>query len=775
VGGGPEAATAFLAIAAAATCAPLNPSYRAAELDFYLRDLGARAVVVDAALDTPARDVAGAIGIEVHELSVESHERAGVFALVGLEPATGIDPPPGDAEALLLHTSGTTARPKIVPLMHRHLLVSARNVATTLELGSRDRCLNVMPLFHIHGLVAGVLASLWSGGSVACAPGFHQVRYFEWLTELEPTWTTAVPTMHQAILERVRRDPSVLGDHTLRFLRSSSSALPVPVLEGLEAAFGVPVIEAYGMTEAAHQMSSNPLPPGLRKPGSVGLPTGIEVTVLDEAGGRLPPDVVGEVAVRGESVFGGYEANPEANSAAFVDGWFRTGDQGRLDEDGYLFLHGRLKELINRAGEKIAPLEVDEVLLRHPAVEQAVTFGVPHERLGEEVAAAVVPRAGAVVDAADIQDFVAQVVAPFKVPRRILVVDEIPKAATGKVQRVSLAERLDVKQVDVDTGGRAADAFLVESIRTVWADVLGIPVVDESDDFFALGGDSILGTEAVARIRALVDRPDLPLVAIVRSPTPRAMALEVERHLAWGAQAIVPLGGEKHASPMFFVHGVDGDVVRFVPMARLLSDRAVFGLRAPGFEPDTQPPSDIEGLAATYLPELRAVQEEGPYVIASYCMGAELALELAHLLEAEGQAAQLVLIDPRLRRPSGLRYVLWLLPRRLRQRRFVLAVRRRLGRSTPIQGHPDDERGPVWAALEHAREQYVGRRTAAPAVVLRAEDFERFEMPDWYIRSLFGQVLATEQLPGEHVDLFRPPALASLHEAVMRALARFEA
>ncbi len=774
VGGGAEAATAFLTLASVGSCAPLNPSYRRAELEFFLGDLGARALVVGAGLDTPARDVARARGIEVCELSVEPRSPAGSFVLDGAASVEPLTPPEREVEALVLHTSGTTARPKIVPLAHRHLLASARNVAATLGLEPHDRCLNVMPLFHIHGLVAGVLASMWAGSSVACTPGFHQLRFFDWLEELEPTWTTAVPTMHQSILERARRDPSVLGDHTLRLIRSSSSALPVSVLEGLEAAFSVPVVEAYGMTEAAHQMASNPVP-GTRKPGSVGLPTGIEIAILDEAGAEVPPNDIGEVAIRGESVFSGYDASPEVNANAFVDGWFRTGDQGRLDEDGYLFLQGRLKEIINRAGEKISPLEVDEVLLRHPSVEQAVTFGMPHDRLGEEVAAAVVPREGATLDPREIQDFVAQVVAPFKVPRRIVVVDEIPKAATGKVQRVMLAERLDIATAHDDGAPRLHDEYLVECIRDIWSDVLEIPEIDPADDFFALGGDSILGTEAIARIRELIDRPDLPIVAIVRSPTPQAMAAEVTSHLASAGHGVVALSGANGLSrPLFFVHGVDGDVVRFVPLARLLSDRAAFGLRAPGHEPDTPPPSDIESLAEMYLADMRAVQDKGPYVIVSYCMGAEIALELAHRLEEGGDACALVLIDPRLRRPSGPRYRLWLLPRRARQGRLISAVTRRLKPSAPTSPDPALDRGPVWTALERAREEYVGKPTSAPTALLLGEDFERFEMPDWYIRSLFGQVVATENLPGAHMDLFRSPALASLHEAMSRALARFE-
>ena len=533
---GPEAASAFLGISAAAVCAPLNPSYRAAELAFYLQDLRARAVIVGSTVETPARDVARSLDIDVIELQVDPSFAAGALSIEGLADTGALAPPSPDTEALVLHTSGTTARPKIVPLTHRNLMASALNVRATLGLRRDDRCLNVMPLFHIHGLVAALLASLAAGSSVVCAPGFHQLRFFELLRGFEPTWFTAVPTMHQAILERTRRNATLVSGHTLRFARSSSAALPVSVLEGLEAALGVPVCEAYGMTETAHQMTSNPLPSGVRKPGSVGLPAGPEIAILDADGRVLPVGELGEVAVRGESVFGGYESNPDANAAAFSNGWFRTGDQGRLDQHGYLILTGRLKELINRAGEKVSPPEVDDALLRHPAVAKAVTFGMPHDRLGEEVAAAVVLRDGEHADERELQDHVAQTLAPFKVPRRIAIVNEIPTGATGKVQRLSLAEQLDLRTIDHVVSDGSDSRFLEAELRTIWGDVLGLSDVGAQDDFFALGGDSILASEAVARTRELVGKPDLPLVSIVRAPTPELMAAEIVESVWVGRQ-----------------------------------------------------------------------------------------------------------------------------------------------------------------------------------------------------------------------------------------------
>jgi acyl-CoA synthetase (AMP-forming)/AMP-acid ligase II len=342
----------------------------------------------------------------------------------------------------MLHTSGTTSRPKLVPLTHRNLCASARNIAATLSLGPADRILHVMPLFHIHGLVAGLLAPLLSGGSVFCTSGFNALKFFAWMDEARPTWYSAVPTMHQAILARAGRNREVISRSPLRFIRSSSASLPPQVMAKLEETFSAPVIEAYAMTEAAHQMASNPLPPRQRKPGSVGVAAGPEVTVLDAQGNILPAGQTGEVAIRGENVMQGYENNPEANAAAFTDGWFRTGDQGMMDENAYLRITGRLKEIINRGGEKISPREVDEVLLSHPAVAQALTFALPHEKLGEEVAAAIVLREGRAIAERELREFAAERLADFKVPRRIVFLGEIPTGSTGKLQRIGLAQRL---------------------------------------------------------------------------------------------------------------------------------------------------------------------------------------------------------------------------------------------------------------------------------------------------------------------------------------------
>lgn len=443
---GPEMATCFVGVAAACTAAPLNPAYTADEFEFYLSDLKPQAIIVQHGDATPARSVAERLGIPAIELHPAGDAAAGLYRLdasalpAGTPAAAGAAGP--DDMALVLHTSGTTARPKIVPLTNGNLAASARHIGDSLALGPDDVCLNVMPLFHIHGLVAAVLSSLRAGAGVCCTPGFSAFKFGEWLEQVRPTWYTAVPTMHQAILMRMRAHPERARAAGLRLIRSSSASLPPQVMQELEAVFGSPVVEAYGMTEAAHQMASNPLPPRARKPGAVGLAAGPEIAVMTDGGAILPQGSVGEVVIRGPNVTPGYAGNPDANARAFTDGWFRTGDQGRIDEEGYLFLTGRLKEQINRGGEKVSPLEVDVVLLDHPCIAQVVTFGVPHAKLGEEVGAVVVLHPGQVATEQEIRDFCATRLAAYKVPRHILLRDDIPKGATGKVQRIGLAAKL---------------------------------------------------------------------------------------------------------------------------------------------------------------------------------------------------------------------------------------------------------------------------------------------------------------------------------------------
>ena len=434
---GPAVIVGFLAASAAATAAPLNPAYRYEEFCFYLEDTNARVLVLPPDGAEEARRAAAQRNIPV--LTAETSASGEVRILGGAGAAPAATPDPEDI-ALILHTSGSTGRPKRVPLRQVNLALSARNIVKTYQLTPDDVSLCLMPLFHVHGLVASTLSTLLSGGTIAVPARFNPLSFWRTVRDSWATWYSAVPTIHQLILARAGNAAKSGGAESLRFVRSCSAPLPVEMAGRLENLFHAPVLEAYGMTEASHQMASNPLPPLARKFGTVGPATGIEIASMNDAGDLLSPGSKGEVVIRGPSVIQAYENNPEANAKSFVNGWFRTGDEGIIDNEGYLRLTGRIKELINRGGEKIAPREIDEVLLTHPAAGEAVCFGVPHPTWGEEVAAAVVLREPATE--AELIAYCRDRLSDFKCPKKIYIVDSIPRTATGKVQRLNVAAAL---------------------------------------------------------------------------------------------------------------------------------------------------------------------------------------------------------------------------------------------------------------------------------------------------------------------------------------------
>jgi oxalate---CoA ligase len=647
---GPAMVTAFLGVISCATAAPLNPSHNAAEFSFYLSDLKVKALIIDSASDSPARKVARERGITVVEISPVSAGAVGIFKLSGEQHEALVNSGRGRANdiALVLHTSGTTSRPKIVPLTHGNILSSTDNIIRTLELTAKDRCLTVMPLFHIHGLMV-TLSALLAGGWV-CPVRFDPQQFFQIVDDFAPTWYSAVPTMHQAILRAIESHRHFVERSRLRFVRSSSAALPVRVKAELEKVFNAPVIEAYGMTEAAHQMASNPLPPKERKPGSVGLAAGPEIAIMDEEGNLTSSGQTGEIVILGANVFQGYQDNRTASADAFTDGWFRTGDQGHLDPDGYLFITGRLKDIINRGGEKISPAEVDEVLLNHPAIEQAITFPVPHPTLGEDVGAAVVPRQGAMVSGTEIREYVVARLSGFKVPQRVLIVAEIPKGPTGKIQRRSVAEKLGL----LDAGGTklkadstyAASAGSLESqLVQLWEELLGVRPIGVHDNFFELGGDSLLAVQMILRVEKLVGER-VPLATLFAGPTVSRLchAMHSDRY-GEASSLVIELNSGGTQPPLFFLHGdIMGGGFFSLNLAQTLgSNRPVYVFSPHGLNGESIPRS-VEGMVASYVQILRTVKPKGPYLLSGYCKGGVVAFEMARQLEQNGEAVASVLM-----------------------------------------------------------------------------------------------------------------------------------
>jgi oxalate---CoA ligase len=451
LGNGSAMACTFIAIAANFTSCPLNPSYTKEEFKFYYDDLKCKAVIIEENTSINAREAAKELNIKIINLKKQTISSS-IILDIKIDENNEIEylqESKKEDVSMILHTSGTTSRPKMVPLSQKNLITSAKNISNTLNLNKNDKCLNIMPMFHIHGLIAAILAPIYQSGTIIAPPGFDALKFFRWLDEFKPTWYTAVPTMHQAILSRAPRNIDIIRNNQLKFIRSSSASLPATVMKNLENTFNTYVIESYGMTEATHQMTSNPLPPQKRKAGSVGIAAGPEVALLskDKILNNIKDNrnITGQIIIKGENVTNGYINNPKANEESYINGWFLTGDEGIFDEDGYLKITGRLKEIINRGGEKISPKEIDEILIEHENIQQAVAFSVPHEKLGEDLYAAVILKENMKVSEEDLKIYCKKRLTQFKIPRKILIVDEIPKGATGKLQRIGLYEKLGIK------------------------------------------------------------------------------------------------------------------------------------------------------------------------------------------------------------------------------------------------------------------------------------------------------------------------------------------
>ena len=440
---GPLMASSFLSISSYMSAAPLNPLYKQEEFEFYLDDLKPKFLLVEPNSKSLAVIAAKNLNIPVFEMKISDNQPLGTFELFDKE--TDYKNPNDYDEALVLHTSGTTSRPKIVPLSNLNIFTSAVNISKSLKLTADDHCLNIMPLFHIHGLIAVLSASAKVGASVCASNGFNALKFLDLAETQNITWYSGVPTMHQAILLRAQKKSDKAKKLNLRFIRSSSASLPPAIFEQLNDIFETPVIEAYGMTEATHQMTSNPLPPAIQKPGLVGMPAGPEICIMNDKNEKLLQGEIGEICIKGDNVTNGYENNPEANKQSFINDWFRTGDEGFFDEDGYLKISGRLKEIINKGGEKISPLEVDNILMDFPPIDQALCFGYKDKMLGEDIAVAIKLKENKSCTEDDIKSYANEKLAKFKIPKKIFIVEDIPKGATGKLQRIGLAKKFGLE------------------------------------------------------------------------------------------------------------------------------------------------------------------------------------------------------------------------------------------------------------------------------------------------------------------------------------------
>jgi acyl-CoA synthetase (AMP-forming)/AMP-acid ligase II/acyl carrier protein len=513
-----QAAITIIAVGCSATAVPIDPKLTRTEVERCFAILRPDAVIVLRGNACAARSTAGQLAIPVIEASIAQAGRLALtYAIPAIAAAQPLDDPDPETPIFILHTSGTTAQPNLVPFSHRNMLAATERVSTWFGLTPADRCLNVSPVYYAHGLMTTVLPPILTGGSVAFPANATNVDPAEWLGDLNPTWYSAGPTLHLAMLEKLQQRAETRMSHRLRFISSAGAPIPKEVREPLEGVLGIPILEHYGSSETA-QIAANRPAPGLSKPGTVGIPWPDIVTIVGDDGQTLPHGERGDILIGGPSVTAGYLNAPELNRAVFADGWYRTGDIGSLDVDGFLTLHGRKKELINRGGEKIAPVEIDQALMRHPAVAQAAAFAVPHPRLGEDVAAAVVLNPGVKVSPDELREFVGAHLATFKIPRRITIVDQLPKGISGKVQRMRLREILNAAPEHAGVENQ-----MHTDLIQIWKKILKRNDISLDDDFFEKGGDSLLAMDASVELQKLTGR-SLPEAILFDAPTVRELA-----------------------------------------------------------------------------------------------------------------------------------------------------------------------------------------------------------------------------------------------------------
>jgi acyl-CoA synthetase (AMP-forming)/AMP-acid ligase II/thioesterase domain-containing protein len=652
----PEAALAIVAVACVATAVPLDPKLTVAEVEKHFTLVRPNAVLLPRGRRSAARNSAEQQSLTIIDVIVANDGQLRLqFIVPQVDAAARLDDPDPDTPAFILQTSGTIAGPKLIPYSHNNMLTAAARLQVWYDLTPLDRCLAAGPVWYAHALRLTVFTPLLAGGSVAFPSNALKVDLSEWLGALMPTWYSAGPTLHLSILEQMESQPTAKSIHSLRFIVSSGASLPDEVHNRLQSVFGVPVLEQYGSSETS-AISTNRPPPSPSKPRTCGIPWPDTVIIIGEDGRRLVPGALGEILVGGPTVTSGYLNAPELNRVSFVDGWYKTGDIGTLDEDGFLTLHGRKDDLINRGGEKISPVEIDDALVRHPAIAEAAAFAVPHPRLGEDVAAAIVLRTGMTATPVELRGYLQEQLASFKVPRRIVIRDHLPKGQTGKVLRRQLTESLAEKAA-AETQAEAprsiddasVDSDLVVQLAEIWERLLKVAPLSLNDDFFENGGDSLLAMEMLVELERFAGR-SIPTSILFDAPTIGELARKLadRDYLNQKSKALIRLNSSGDQAPLFYFHGdFERSGYYAAKLAKLLgSDQPLFVVAPHGLG-DESVPRSIEAMAADRLPLILDAQPSGPYRLCGYCNAAIVAFEVARMLIAVGEKVEMVgMIDP---------------------------------------------------------------------------------------------------------------------------------
>jgi acyl-CoA synthetase (AMP-forming)/AMP-acid ligase II/thioesterase domain-containing protein len=767
---GPKLAVAIVAAACHAVAVPLNPKLTASELEELFATLRIDALVALDRIDNPVRDVAARHNACFLEPSSGTRGNLNILAgaaATSTPPGSEMTPRPDDA-AVILRTSATTGRPKLVPLTHRILTSTAEKRALLFNLTVDDRALCAAPLYYSQALKGTLLTPLLRGGSVACPDSTVDRDALMRVIDLRPSWIAAGPVFFANLLERALARRGAPLHHSLRFMTSSAAPLSFAVRQGLEEVFGIPVLEGYGLTETG-TVAANSITPEHRKTGTVGRPSPDEVAIRAEDGRLLPPGETGEIVVRGPGVMPGYLYNEEANRAAFVDGWFRTGDLGSIDAEGFLTLLGRLKDLINRGGEKISPDEIERALLLHPCVREAAAFSVPHHRLGQSVAAAVVLMPEAKTTPTEIKSFLFEHLAPFKIPQRVFVNAKLPRGATGKILRRQLSEEAAHSERDAV----AAASPLHQQILEIWQRLIGRNDIGIDDDFFEAGGDSLLATQMICEVETVIRQRILPS-ALKAVFTIRELAALGIRGSPATAQ-LVTCAKQGRGTPLLFCHGdyLSRGFYALKLADMLARDQPVF-LMHPHLDPEPQ--LTIEEMARCYVPQISAAHPTGALSLGGYCNGGLLAWEITHQLEQLGREVEFVaLVDvPSLNARRIFRaiahlnsFIAALAPRKI-SRKLALDGMRRVWRFSSAALAPRkiirklalDGMRRVWAkekrpssqgpAYSHAMSNYLPPKVAARIICVISDECRSWRRISWKPWTNLAAQVSCERVPGTH-------------------------